>query len=93
MSQKEKVIGLGLVCASVGLFYLAINLWTCADGVCQSEVVKAITIDYNTDAGQWSGRNNPNFYVNAPSASVSFPPPTPPQESWMGDGDGGSDGH
>ncbi len=91
MSQREKVVGVGFLCASVGLFYLAIDLWVCgSDTVCQKEhhIAKAITIDYETEADDWSGRNKPNFYVNSPGLNVSFPPPPS-----TGDGDGGGDGH
>ena len=92
MSQKEKAIGLGMLCASVGLFYLAINLWICgSDTFCQkNNIVEAITVDYETEVDNWSGRNKPNFYINSPGLNVSFPPPV----TTSGDsGDSASDGH
>ena len=92
--NKNRLIAGGYVLASIGLFYLAIDLWICgADASCGSQhMAKAQGINVNvpTQYAGWSGRNAPEFYISAPGVSVTIPPPTQPPS--QGDG-GGDDGH
>lgn len=96
MSRKEQFMAAGLVCASVGLFYLAIDFWLCGSGSgCKvpSQVARALEIQVPTDTPDgWAGRSKEIYQVTDPGQSFRFRSSDGDDGDGDGDGDGDDDG-
>ncbi len=76
MSRKEQFFAAGLICASVGLFYLAIDFWLCGSGsgcMVPSQVAKALEIQVPTDTPDgWAGPGKQTYNISDPGQTFQF---------------------
>lgn len=97
MSRKEQFMAAGLVCASVGLFYLAIDFWLCGSGAgCKvpSQVARALSIESTADTPDgWAGPGKENYQVTDPAETFRWRSTTPETTGdSFNNGDGDDDG-